>query len=99
MELQRAPPKGNRTNNPVTNLRVLRETHRAGPAPSNLRERMMSVDSYFLRVLAAALARTSPIGVLLGFTISNFAVRLSTQQTALAADLATARWNKEEARD
>ena len=38
------------------------------------------MDSYFVRVLAAALLLTIPNGVFLGLIVSNFGVQLSTQQ-------------------
>lgn len=80
MELRRGPPGLRQPEKPATNIRVLKTTHGAGLTSPNPWGRLRSVDSYFVRVLAAALALTIPIGVLLGFLVSNFAVELSTQQ-------------------
>ncbi len=64
----------------MAEIRVLRPGHVAGSAPPAWWRGISSVDSYFIRVLAAALALTIPIGVLLGLLVSNFGVQLSTQQ-------------------
>ena len=80
MQLRRGPPLVRASENPPRSIRVLKEAPRASfVAPSPWR-RLRSIDSYFVRVLAVALALTIPIGIVLGFLISNFSVQLATQQ-------------------
>ncbi len=59
---------------------MLRAGHAAGITSHGRWRRIRSVDSYFIRVLVAALALTVPVSVLLGLLVSNFGVQLSTQQ-------------------
>jgi methyl-accepting chemotaxis protein len=59
---------------------VLNESPGATFAAPSRWQRIRSVDSYFMRVLAAALLLVIPFGVVLGFLINSFGVQLSTQQ-------------------
>jgi methyl-accepting chemotaxis protein len=49
---------------------------------------LLALDSYFIRVVAGALALTIPIGIVLGLVISNFAVQTSIQQAKTRAQAA-----------
>ncbi len=59
---------------------MLTQAHGVSSTSPTRWRRLASVDSYFVRVLAAALVLTIPIGVLLGLLVANFGVQLSTQQ-------------------
>jgi methyl-accepting chemotaxis protein len=81
------------------NIRVLKEAPAVKYVAPNRWQRVRSIDSYFVRVLAAALVLVVPFGVLLGFLISTFGLQLSTQQaeertesTAAAAAIRITDW-------
>lgn len=80
MQLRRRPPPLTVGEDGPKTIRVLKETPGAKYVPPARLGVLRSVDSYFIRVLAAALVLVVPFGVVLGFLISNFGVQLSTQQ-------------------
>jgi methyl-accepting chemotaxis protein len=103
MQLRRGPPLA-RVGEDATpkSIRVLKEAPGVRYVAPSPWQRVKSYDSYFIRVLAAALVLVIPFGVLLGFLISNFGVQLSTEQaeartqsTAAAAAVRITDWVSE----
>jgi hypothetical protein len=99
MQLRRGPPLARVGDDAPKNIRVLKEAPAVKVAAPTRWERIRSVDSYFVRVLAAALVLVIPFGVLLGFLINSFGVQLSTEQaeartqaTAAAAAVRITDW-------
>jgi methyl-accepting chemotaxis protein len=80
MQLRRGPPLARVGEDAPKSIRVLKESPGVKYVAPSRWQRIRSVDSYFIRVLAAALVLVIPFGVALGFIISNFAAQLSTQQ-------------------
>jgi hypothetical protein len=102
MQLRRGPPLARVGEDAPKNIRVLKESPGVKYVAPSRWQRIRSVDSYFIRVLAAALVLVIPFGVVLGFIISNFGVQLSTQQaeartqsTAAAAAVQITDWLSE----
>ena len=99
MQLRRGPPLARVGEDAPKNIRVLKESPGVKYVAPSRWQRVRSIDSYFIRVLAAALVLVIPFGVVLGFIISNFGVQLSTQQveartqsTAAAAAVRITDW-------
>jgi hypothetical protein len=72
MQLRRGPPLARVGEDAPKNIRVLKESPGVGYVAPSRWQRIKSVDSYFIRVLAAALVLVIPFGIVLGFIISNF---------------------------
>jgi methyl-accepting chemotaxis protein len=90
MQLRRGPQLARGPEDKARTIRVLRETPMGPVATPSRWQRLWALDSYFVRVVAGALAVSIPIAVLLGFLVSNFAVQTSTQQAEARAQAAAA---------
>jgi methyl-accepting chemotaxis protein len=99
MQLRRGPQLARVGEDTPKSIRVLKEAPGVKYVAPSRWQRIRAIDSYFVRVLAAALVLVIPFGVLLGLLISNFGVQLSTQQaearteaTAAAAAVRITDW-------
>src|SRR3984893_12597477 len=89
MQLRRGPPPVDFVDDRAPLVRVLREAPTGSVVKLPLWNRLRSLDSYFLRIVAAALVGSIPIAVVLGIVMATWGVQNSTND-AKARTLATA---------